>query len=166
MPLTIDIAIESDAWDAFPEAEDLATQAINTAIRMAQKPVMADAEISLLLTGDTHIRALNKEWRGKDKATNVLSFPACPPERLAQSPSLGDVVMAYDTLVREAADEQKSLQNHFSHLVVHGTLHLLGFDHEQPDEAEIMENLERQILAALGIPDPYSDTVALVQPHR
>jgi probable rRNA maturation factor len=165
MTCVIDISIESDLWNSFPRAEARAEAAVKAALTLAHKTLLKNVEISILLTDDARIRQLNSTWRNKDKATNVLSFPAYPLERLAQSPALGDIIVAFEILAREAEDEQKNIENHFSHLVVHGTLHLLGFDHETPDEAEIMEQLERQILASLGIPDPYSGTVALPQPH-
>jgi probable rRNA maturation factor len=117
-------------------------------------------EISLLLTDDAQVRQLNRDYRHKDKPTNVLSFPALdddtpiPPEGPVL---LGDVIIARETTEREAYEESKSLKNHLSHLVVHGVLHLLGYDHIEDDEAEEMESLERSILGALGVPDPYED---------
>ena len=103
------------------------------------------------------MRALNARWRGLDKPTNVLSFPAAAPERLGETPVLGDVVVAFETMAREADDEGKALADHFRHLVVHGFLHLLGFDHRSDAEAEAMEALERRILARLGVADPYGE---------
>ena len=132
----------------------------------AAPPDCAKAELSVLLTGDAEIRALNAQWRGKDEPTNVLSFPAVTPERrrgarpgVAQPripTMLGDIVIAYETTAREAAVQGKPLRNHLTHLAVHGFLHLLGYDHESEAEAEAMESRERYILAALGIPDPYA----------
>jgi probable rRNA maturation factor len=115
------------------------------------------AELSLLLTDDKRIRAVNRDWRGFDKATNVLSFPAAPPERIATSPVLGDIVLAYETIAAEALAEDKTMADHLSHLVIHGLLHLLGEDHETQDQAERMEALEVAALARLGIADPYAD---------
>jgi probable rRNA maturation factor len=118
---------------------------------------MAGADLSLLLTDDRRIRIVNRDWRGFDKATNVLSFPAAPPERIAASPLLGDIVLAYETVVREAEAEGKTKADHLSHLVIHGLLHLLGEDHETETEARRMEALEVEALARLGIADPYAD---------
>lgn len=118
----------------------------------ASKPV--DCEMSIVLADDAFVRELNRDYRHIDKPTNVLSFPAEDDD--ATGPRLlGDVVLAFETLLREAADEGKSALDHLAHLVVHGTLHLLGYDHEEAQEAEEMEALERKILAGLGIADPY-----------
>ena len=120
----------------------------------------APVEIGLRLTNDEEIQALNRDWRGMDKPTNVLSFALDEEMNAPGAPEpLGDVVVAYDTCVREAADEIKTLADHLRHLVVHGTLHLLGFDHEDAREADIMEDAERRILARLGVSDPYADSV-------
>jgi probable rRNA maturation factor len=114
-----------------------------------------------MLTDDAGIRTLNNNWRGIDKPTNVLSFPALPPtgpEGPDDPPRmLGDIAIAYETTRREADDEQKPFEHHLSHLAVHGYLHLLGYDHENDADAETMESLETEILAQLGIPDPYAD---------
>lgn len=111
-----------------------------------------------MLSDNEHIRELNKHHRGMDKPTNVLSFPAARMKTPAGTPRfLGDIVIAYETVEREAAEEAKPFENHLSHLVVHGVLHLLGYDHEDEEEAETMESHERQILAKLGIPDPYAE---------
>ena len=107
------------------------------------------------------IRTLNSNWRGIDKPTNVLSFPALQPTGSATPDDaprmLGDIAIAYETTRKEADDEQKPFDHHLSHLAVHGFLHLIGYDHENDDDAEAMEGLEREILAQLGIPDPYAD---------
>ena len=109
-----------------------------------------------MLTDDARVRELNREWRGQDKATNVLSFPAAqPPGETPQPLMLGDIAIAYETTRNEAEAEGKPFQNHLSHLAIHGFLHLLGYDHLDDDEAEEMEGLERDILATLGIADPY-----------
>jgi probable rRNA maturation factor len=118
--------------------------------------VHSDAEISVRLCDDDEIRALNLAWRGKDKATNVLSFPAPAG---SNGPMLGDIVVAFEYVSEEAREAGRSLRNHLAHMLVHGLLHLLGFDHETEAEAEDMEDVERRILATLGIEDPYSDTV-------
>jgi probable rRNA maturation factor len=114
-------------------------------------------ELSLVFSGDAAVKALNGRWRGKDKTTNVLSFPSfpiAPGDKLP--PLLGDVILAYETVEREAREERKPLGNHISHLILHGLLHLLGYDHETDADAEAMEALEREILAKLAIPDPYA----------
>lgn len=123
------------------------------------------SEISVVLSDDEHIRELNKHHRGMDKPTNVLSFPAARMKTPAGAPRiLGDVVLAYETVAREAAEESKPIENHLTHLVVHGVLHLLGYDHEDDDEAEMMETRERQILAKLGVPDPYAERGGAARP--
>jgi probable rRNA maturation factor len=120
----------------------------------------ADAELAVMLTDDTGIRTLNRNWRGIDKPTNVLSFPALQPVRARgpddAPPMLGDIAIAYETMRREADEEAKPFEHHLSHLAVHGFLHLVGYDHENNDDAEAMEALEREVLAQLGIPDPYA----------
>jgi probable rRNA maturation factor len=114
-----------------------------------------------MLTDDAGIRTLNNNWRGIDKPTNVLSFPALPPTGNSgpdDAPRmLGDIAIAYETTRKQADDEQKPFDHHLSHLAVHGFLHLIGHDHENDDDAEAMETLEQEILAQLGIPDPYAD---------
>jgi len=111
----------------------------------------------VIFTDDARIRELNAGWRGKDKATNVLSFPAFPETKAGPlPPMLGDIVLAAETVAAEAALEGKPPENHISHLVIHGLLHLLGHDHENDTEAEEMEALERTALARLAIPDPYA----------
>lgn len=115
------------------------------------------SELSVVFTDDAAVRELNAGWRGKDKPTNVLSFPAFSTSPDAPlPPMLGDIVLAAETVAREAALEGKPLANHITHLVVHGLLHLLGYDHETDAEAEEMEALERAALARLAIPDPYA----------
>ncbi|QXX75926.1 rRNA maturation RNase YbeY [Methylovirgula sp. HY1] len=153
LEITLDIAVESDRWDCFPEAGALAETAIVAALRHADAEFLPGAEVSLLLCDDAFIRDLNARWRGQDKPTNVLSFPAA--EDPATTPILGDIAIAFETLAREAEDEGKSLRAHYAHLLVHGTLHLVGYDHQNDAEAEEMESLERECLASLGIDDPY-----------
>lgn len=148
----VDIAIESPAWEAFGAAAPVAEAAIAATLRHAGVDLPDETEISLLLSDDAFIRTLNRQWRGQDKPTNVLSFPAAEG---FDCPVLGDIAIAYETTAREAAEEGKDFAAHFSHLVVHGLLHLLGHDHEEDAEAEGMEDLERAILAELGIEDPY-----------
>jgi probable rRNA maturation factor len=112
--------------------------------------------VTILFTSDADMRVLNKDWRGKDKPTNVLSFPATPmPIPPGEIQHLGDIALAFETVSAEAKEQQKPFENHVAHLIVHGLLHLLGLDHETDDEAEAMEARERDILDSLGIPDPY-----------
>jgi probable rRNA maturation factor len=153
--LTADIVITADCWRAEPGAENIVQRAILTAAGAA--PGRGDrAELAVMLTDDAGIRTLNLDWRGIDKPTNVLSFPALALPRGGQPRALGDIAIAYETTRREAETENKPFGHHLSHLAVHGFLHLIGYDHETDDDADTMEQLERDILARLGIPDPYA----------
>jgi len=159
LPLT-EVLVVADCWQTEPYAEAVIHRAINAAAEIADADV-GDAELAVMLTDDSGIRTLNNNWRGIDKPTNVLSFPALQPTGTA-TPSdvprmLGDIAIAYETTRKEADDEQKPFDHHLSHLAVHGFLHLIGHDHENDDDAEAMEGLEQEILAHLGIPDPYAD---------
>lgn len=116
------------------------------------------ADVALRLVGEYEGRSLNRHYRGKDAPTNVLSFPAELPEGV-KLPLLGDIVICAPVVQREARLQGKEVRAHFAHLTVHGVLHLLGFDHDDPREADLMENLEREILAGLGFADPYVDEV-------
>ena len=150
----------ADGWQAEPGAEAVIHRAIATAAEIVDADV-GEAELAVMLTDDSGIRTLNNNWRGIDKPTNVLSFPALQPTG-ARPPSdvprmLGDIAIAYETTRMEADDEQKPFDHHLSHLAVHGFLHLIGYDHEKTGDAEAMETLEAEILAQLGIPDPYAD---------
>jgi probable rRNA maturation factor len=118
---------------------------------------LEESELAIVLTDDAAIRELNHRWRGRDKPTNVLSFPAhgLVPPGSGPRP-LGDVVIAYETMTHEAQEQGLPLTHHLTHLAVHGFLHLLGYDHESDTEAETMEQLERDILARLDVPDPYA----------
>jgi probable rRNA maturation factor len=156
MSLSLDIRVSSRLWRNLPGARALARRAIAATIAESGVRLADAAEISLALADDSEIRALNARWRGRDSPTNVLSFPAVAPERLSRAPVVGDVVVAYETMAREAQDEGKALADHFRHLLVHGALHLFGYDHRDDDEAEVMEALERRILVRLGVADPYA----------
>ena len=146
----IDIEIEDEAWAAAaPQAQHLVEAAAAAALRHAEFDVDA---VTILLTDDESVRDLNARFRGKDYATNVLSFPA--PEN--PEGHLGDIALAFGVCAREATEQGKPLGHHLQHLVAHGVLHLLGYDHETDAEAEHMEGLERVILAGLGVPDPYA----------
>jgi probable rRNA maturation factor len=152
-----DVEQDSALWDALIDAEAIAERAIGLAADMAGIPLLDGAELGLLLSDDEHVKSVNQEWRGIDKPTNVLSFPAVEAAKLARAPFLGDIIIAYETVDREAKAEGKAFADHYAHLVVHGFLHLLGFDHINDGYAETMEALEIKILAGLDIPDPYAD---------
>ena len=157
--VTVDVVVDADGW---PPEDDLVTlveaaiAAASTRADIGEGP----AEVVVAFADDARVRDLNRDFRGKDSATNVLSFPA--PEGLpGPGPrALGDVILARETVAAEAAAEGKTLENHVRHLVVHGFLHLLGYDHETDAEAERMEHLETEVLASLGVPDPYGSTEA------
>jgi probable rRNA maturation factor len=170
--ISIEIAVEAGGWAPEAELRAIAERAVEAAVAVvrarqdasrhpnpaaeleADPQAEEELELSLLFTDDAAIRELNRRWRGKDKPTNVLSFPQASPEGGEQL--LGDIVLGYDTVASEAALAGKPLQEHMAHLIVHGFLHLIGYDHEAEDEAEAMEELERVALASIGIPDPYA----------
>ncbi len=152
----IDVLVEAGAWPARPALRRLVGRAVES---LAAAGIVGDgaAELSVVFSDDARVRELNAAWRGKDKPTNVLSFPASGAPRFGgHPPMLGDVVLAFETVSAEARLEGKPLEHHIIHLVLHGLLHLLGYDHEQEGEAEEMEAIERRALARLAIPDPYA----------
>ena len=153
----IDLTEPTPGWRrALPDIERLCAEAARAALRRADTAPGAPAELSIVLGDDALLQALNKQWRGQDKPTNVLSFPVAPAALPPGAPRLlGDVVLAFETVTAEAQAQAKPLADHLRHLVVHGVLHLLGFDHEAAAEAERMEALETEVLAGLGVPDPY-----------
>lgn len=151
----IELSIEHDAWNAVDGLEDLARSVIAACVTEAARAVPKRFEVSLLLCDDAAIRALNKTWRNKDTATNVLSFPIPRGNLKAQSVMLGDIVIAYGTTAAEAARDGKTLRGHTAHLIAHGFLHLVGYDHLNDTEAEVMEGAERCVLQSLGIADPF-----------
>src|SRR5215212_8775437 len=142
----LEIIVEAPDWSDEPEAE----ATIRRAVAAARLQTRADGEVCVLLTNDAAIRELNRTWRQLDKPTNVLSFPSQNHPH-PDSPMLGDVAIAYETTAREARADGKPLLHHLAHLTVHGFLHLLGYDHEDDGQAEIMERLERAILVELGV---------------
>ncbi|MER8372191.1 rRNA maturation RNase YbeY [Mesorhizobium sp. M1406] len=155
LPVDIDIFVEAGEWPDEANLTRLVDRAVAAAF--AETGVAGRSELSLVFSDDAHIRTLNAGWRGKDKPTNVLSFPAFPLLQGAPlPPMLGDIVLAAETVAREAALEDKPVENHITHLVIHGLLHLLGYDHETDAGAEAMEAIERAALARLAIPDPYA----------
>jgi len=150
----------SDDWDGHIDWPALARSAVRAAVAHSRHSGLSDSEISVKFTDDPEVRALNAAWRGKDKPTNVLSFPMAEEAELASAQLLGDIVLAYGVCAAEAGDKQIPVETHAAHLVVHGTLHLLGYDHETGDaDAEEMERVEREALAAIGIADPYLSEV-------
>lgn len=157
----IDVVVDSPRWAAAPEAEAVIRRAVANAA--AASP--SDGELAIVLTDNSAIRALNRQWRGRDEATNVLSFPALKLGANAAPATprpLGDVVIAFETVAREAEAENRPFAHHLAHLAVHGYLHLVGYDHMDDDDAEAMERLERTILATLDVPDPYATRDAAV----
>ncbi|WP_432285229.1 rRNA maturation RNase YbeY [Aminobacter sp. BA135] len=155
--LDIGLMIEEGGWPDEDTLRAIVDRAVPVVLAEAEVEVVDGVELSLVFTDDDAIQSLNAEWRQKDKPTNVLSFPAFPmAPGDALPPMLGDIVLAYETVQREAELEGKPLENHITHLIIHGLLHLLGYDHETDEEAEEMEALERQALARLAIPDPYA----------
>ncbi|MGU3574197.1 rRNA maturation RNase YbeY [Brucellaceae bacterium C25G] len=159
--IDIDILIEAEGWPEEAALLQLAQKAVDTAWTSLFNDD-GETELSLVFTDDASILELNTQWRNKNKATNVLSFPAFPVKAgSTPGPMLGDIVIARETVMREALEENKPFEHHLNHMIVHGFLHLLGYDHEDEADAQIMEQHERDILAALAIPDPYSQTFSL-----
>ena len=166
--MMLDISVEADAeWDSRIGWAGLAERAVAAAVAESGFPQLATSErsveVALRLTNDDAVRTLNAEWRGKDKPTNVLSFPLAEVDDLgvtgdADSPELmlGDIVLAHGVCAVEAADKQVAIADHAAHLMVHGTLHLLGYDHGCDDSADDMEKREVRALARLDIADPYA----------
>lgn len=161
MTCSVEVIREADAWSGVADVEEAVERAARAAWDDAARP--HDAELNVLLCDDERIRALNLSFRGQDKPTNVLSFPAAP--RGAEPGFLGDIAIAWQTTRREAEDEGKPVAAHLSHLVVHGVLHLLGHDHLDAAQAEAMEAAERRILARLGVADPYAGADLAVEAH-
>ncbi len=149
----IDIIIDAPAWERTTDLLGLATRAVRESCNTSGAKLAPACEVAITFCDDAAIRALNAEWRKRDAATNVLSFPT--PGPLEQKLLLGDIVIAYETVAREAAEQRKTFEDHTSHMIIHGFLHLIGYDHETPEEADVMEALERRIAAALGLSDPY-----------
>jgi probable rRNA maturation factor len=155
--LDIDLLVEAGTWPDEEVLQHLVERAAGATFAEIGAAWSGTSELSVVFSNDDSIRELNAGWRGKDKPTNVLSFPAFPISGGGSlPPMLGDIVLAAETVSREAELEQKPIENHISHLVIHGLLHLLGYDHETDAEAEEMEAAERAALARLAIPDPYA----------
>jgi len=168
--LTLDIILDADPeWDSNTRWDELARSAATAAIAESAFPGLADGpravEISLRLASDEEVRLLNAQWRGKDKATNVLSFPMAEGTELADATGegpelmLGDIILAHGVCGREAEAKAMPIERHAAHLMVHGTLHLLGYDHEDEAQAADMEAREVRALARIGIANPYAAEV-------
>ncbi|CAK0744300.1 Endoribonuclease YbeY [Azospirillaceae bacterium] len=156
--IDIIVSVEDDCpWPV--EAKTAAIAAAQAAFAAISPTINACYEIGVTLADDAVVHALNREHRGHDRPTNVLSFPLCAPDDEPPEPGapllLGDVILAYETVLTETKLQNKTLMNHLSHLVVHGVLHLFGYDHETDDDAETMETQEIRILARLGVSNPY-----------
>jgi probable rRNA maturation factor len=146
----IDLLVESDLWNGAEDVRPVARRAIREAAALLST---SGAELAIVLTDDAAIRLLNRTWRGVDAATNVLSFPT---KRAGDDPLfIGDIVLAYETIAGEARAEHKPFAHHIAHLAVHGFLHLLGYDHMRNEDAEVMEQVELDVLRRLAIPNPY-----------
>jgi probable rRNA maturation factor len=149
--MNLSVDIEDDSWLAIQGLEGLADEVVSKTLAVDDQ-----RSIALLFTTDAAVQEINTQWRGIEKPTNVLSFPSAPmPVPDGEVAHLGDIVLAFETVAREAAEAGKTLSHHASHLIVHGTLHLLGYDHQTDADATRMETRERDILATLGIADPY-----------
>jgi probable rRNA maturation factor len=160
--LDVEIVRHDAAWARAEIGDALLTRAARAGFATAPPRRAGAYHVTLALTDDAEMRALNRTWRGKDAPTNVLSFPA--DDAIGEPGFLGDVVLTYDTSLEEAREQDIALADHVAHLVVHGVLHLLGFDHVDDAEAERMEDVERRALASLGIADPYEARSAEASP--
>ena len=156
MTIEIDILVAADDWDAVDDLDPLTRACIAAALAETGVRLSDGCEVSLNFCDDGEIQALNGRWRGKDTPTNVLSFPTPGPTEAR--PLLGDIVIAFGTVAREAREQDKPFRDHVRHMIIHGFLHLLGYDHVTREEAEEMEALERRIAASLGMNDPYATT--------
>ena len=162
--MELEIALETE-WPPATDWEALASRAADSAIVVAPELKNPRLSASLVFADDAELHALNNEWRGKDKPTNVLSFPMLERAELLDLPSegppelLGDIALSFDTCAREAQEKSVPLEHHAAHLIIHGLLHLAGLDHEtSPEDAAAMEALEIKALALMGIADPYGDS--------
>jgi probable rRNA maturation factor len=150
--ISIDLRIEDERWGSLGDLEALSRRALEA----ASKRTGEAGEVAILLTNDAEMRALNKQWRQIDKATDVLSFPSGGPEIPGELRHLGDIAIGHETAMHDAETMNRPITGHFSHLLIHGFLHLIGYDHIEPEDAAVMEPLEADILAQLGWPDPYA----------
>ena len=150
--LSIDLRVADPRWDALGDVDALAAHVLGYAANQTKSA----GEVSILMTDNAKMHALNKKWRGFDKPTDVLSFPADGPEIPGEPVHLGDIAMGYETAFGDAQAMGRPFEGHVSHLLIHGFLHLLGYDHIESEDAKVMEPLEATILAGLGWPDPYA----------
>lgn len=155
--IAVDIVVEAGDWPSKPALKRLAANVIATAAELADGDIAPEAEVAVIFTDDRHMRVLNRRYRKKDAPTNVLSFPGTRPGSHRFGPLLGDILLGRETVLREAKEAGLAMNDHLTHLVVHGFLHLLGHDHMRESQARVMERLETAILAGLGIADPYRD---------
>ncbi len=157
--IAIELVETSPRWrERLPRRRALCVAAAEAAFATAKPKLTRRTEVSVVLADDALVRRLNRHWRRIESATNVLSFSSLDPELPPKAPFLlGDVVLAFETVSREAQEQGKELADHMRHLVVHGILHLLGYDHDEPGGAEQMEALETRVLARLGVADPYAE---------
>jgi len=164
--IQIDISVQDPEWETVQDIQGIVERAARTAITMAPQPERIRTkglEVSILLANDDLLHVLNREYRQKDKPTNVLSFASLDSEDffIGDVVGLGDVALSYQTIDREARDEGRFFQDHLIHLVVHGCLHLLGYDHKEEGQAIIMEAIEIRILEKLGVQNPYTDKIVM-----
>jgi probable rRNA maturation factor len=164
MRVETDIVVTAPAWGRVGGLETLTRKVVGQCVETSGAQLADGCELSVNFTDDATIRELNARWRGIDEPTNVLSFET--PGVLSEKPALGDIVIAHETVDREAREQNKAFEAHLSHLIVHGFLHLIGYDHEAPEQAETMEALEQRIMAALGLPDPYEGTLPVETASR
>ena len=157
--IDVDVLVLDERWAEIGDAQAVARLSVEAALSVVAERQSGDVEVSVVLADDATVQALNRDWRGKDYPTNVLSFPA-PSTSAAGPRPLGDVALAFETLVREAEEQGKSLKDHVAHLTIHGVLHLLGYDHECDSDAAVMEALEVEALARVGVADPYRGVAA------
>ena len=153
--IIVDFVAQSDCWPDLSGVKPKIKRAIQTAHELCAIDLPDQSEVALVLSDDASVQELNAKWRDQDKPTNVLSF-ANNEGKVTWSPLLGDIVLAYETIDREADEQSKPFDHHLIHLCVHGFLHLVGYDHVEDAKAVEMERLETQILAELKIPDPYT----------
>lgn len=152
----LDVSVEAGDWHDIDRFTGLSRKAVDVTCKLAELKMHPETEMGIILTDDSNIKLLNQEHRGKASPTNVLSFPICDADVETKGPMLGDVVLAFETLETEAKTQKKSLDEHFSHLIIHGILHLFGYDHQIDDDANEMEALEISVMRHLGYPDPYA----------